>query len=208
MDTYLTIESPAEGLYKDKGSKFLSFVYPVSTVGEVKNILAEKRKEFYDARHVCYAYMLGFERNTFRANDDGEPSGTAGRPILGQINSAGLTDVLVVVVRYFGGILLGTSGLIQAYKTAAAEAMAQAAVVERIVEKTFEATFGYEQLNAVMRIMKDFSLTVVNQRQELDCTLSFCVRLSDIEAVAARFEKLDFVSFKPYEPETEEENQP
>lgn len=202
MDTYLTIDSPAEGMYKDKGSKFLSFAHPVRTVEEVKIILAEKRKEFYDARHVCYAYMLGFERKTFRTNDDGEPSGTAGRPILGQINSSGLTDILIVVVRYFGGTLLGTSGLIQAYKSAAADAINRAPTVERIVEQMFESTFGYGQLNAVMRVIKDFGLTIVSQRQEADCTLTFRVRLSDIDAVTARFEKLGSVSFTPYETET------
>lgn len=194
LDTYLTIETTAEGGYKDKGSRFIAFACPVCSVEEVKEILAEKRKEYYDARHVCYAYVLGYERMNFRANDDGEPSGTAGRPILGQINSAGLTDVLVIVVRYFGGILLGTGGLIQAYKAAAAEAIGNATVVERVVERMMEARFGYEQLNAVMRIVKEHGLTVVSRRQELDCTLRFRVRLSDVDAVRGRFEKLDFVS--------------
>ena len=195
MDTYLTISSPSEALYKDKGSKFYAFAYPVQTVEQIKDILAEKRKEYYDARHVCYAYMLGYERNQFRANDDGEPSGTAGRPILGQINSSNLTDILIIVVRYFGGTLLGTSGLIQAYKTSAAEAIAAATIEERIVEKTFMSRFGYQDLNAVMRIMKDFDLAIVNQVQEMDCTLYFRIRLSDIDRVRDRFDKLDFVSF-------------
>ena len=195
MDTYLTISSVSEALYKDKGSKFYAFAYPVQTVEQIKEILAEKRKEYYDARHVCYAYMLGYERNQFRANDDGEPSGTAGRPILGQINSSNLTDILIIVVRYFGGTLLGTSGLIQAYKTSAAEAIAAATIEERIVEKTFVSKFGYQDLNAVMRIMKDFDLTIVNQVQEMDCTLYFRIRLSDIDRVRDRFDKLDFVSF-------------
>ena len=195
MDTYLTISSVSEALYKDKGSKFYAFAYPVQTVKQIKEILAEKRKEYYDARHVCYAYMLGYERNVFRANDDGEPSGTAGRPILGQINSSNLTDILIIVVRYFGGTLLGTSGLIQAYKTSAAEAIAAATIEERIVEKTFVSKFGYQDLNAVMRIMKDFDLTIVNQVQEMDCTLYFRIRLSDIDRVRDRFDKLDFVSF-------------
>ena len=195
MDTYLTILSPSEALYKDKGSKFYAFAYPVQTIEQIKEILAEKRKEYYDARHVCYAYMLGYEREVFRANDDGEPSGTAGRPILGQINSSNLTDILIIVVRYFGGTLLGTSGLIQAYKTSAAEAIAAATIEERIVEKTFVSKFGYQDLNAVMRIMKDFDLTIVNQIQEMDCTLYFRIRLGDIERVKDRFDKLDFVSF-------------
>ena len=199
MDTYLTISSPSEALYKDKGSKFYAFAYPVQTVEQIKDILAEKRKEYYDARHVCYAYMLGYERNQFRANDDGEPSGTAGRPILGQINSSNLTDILIIVVRYFGGTLLGTSGLIQAYKTSAAEAIAAATIEERIVEKTFISKFGYQDLNAVMRIMKDFDLAIVNQVQEMDCTLYFRIRLGDIERVKDRFDKLDFVSFEEEE---------
>ena len=196
MDTYLTISSVSEALYKDKGSKFYAFAYPVQTVEQIKEILAEKRKEYYDARHVCYAYMLGYERGVFRANDDGEPSGTAGRPILGQINSSNLTDILIIVVRYFGGTLLGTSGLIQAYKTSAAEAIAVATIEERIVEKTFVSKFGYQDLNAVMRIMKDFDLAIVNQIQEMDCTLYFRIRLGDIERVKDRFDKLDFVSFE------------
>ena len=196
MDTYLTISSVSEALYKDKGSKFYAFAYPVQTVEQIKEILAEKRKEYYDARHVCYAYMLGYERGVFRANDDGEPSGTAGRPILGQINSSNLTDILIIVVRYFGGTLLGTSGLIQAYKTSAAEAIAAATIEERIVEKTFVSKFGYQDLNAVMRIMKDFDLAIVNQVQEMDCTLYFRIRLSDIDRVRDRFDKLDFVSFE------------
>ena len=196
VDTYLTISSVSEALYKDKGSKFYAFAYPVQTLEQIKEILAEKRKEYYDARHVCYAYMLGYERNQFRANDDGEPSGTAGRPILGQINSSNLTDILIIVVRYFGGTLLGTSGLIQAYKTSAAEAIAAATIEERIVEKTFVSKFGYQDLNAVMRIMKDFDLTIVNQIQEMDCTLYFRIRLGDIDRVRDRFDKLDFVSFE------------
>ena len=191
-------------MYKDKGSKFYAFAYPVQTVEQIKEILAEKRKEYYDARHVCYAYMLGYERNQFRANDDGEPSGTAGRPILGQINSSNLTDILIIVVRYFGGTLLGTSGLIQAYKTSAAEAIAAATIEERIVEKTFVSKFGYQDLNAVMRIMKDFDLSIVNQIQEMDCTLYFRIRLGDIERVRDRFDKLDFVSFEEEIVESEE----
>jgi uncharacterized YigZ family protein len=204
VDTYLTISSVSEALYKDKGSKFYAFAYPVQTVEQIKEILAEKRKEYYDARHVCYAYMLGYERNQFRANDDGEPSGTAGRPILGQINSSNLTDILIIVVRYFGGTLLGTSGLIQAYKTSAAEAIAAATIEERIVEKTFVSKFGYQDLNAVMRIMKDFDLAIVNQIQEMDCTLYFRIRLGDIERVRDRFDKLDFVSFEEEIVESEE----
>lgn len=192
-DTYLTISTAGEAIYKDKGSKFLAFACHVQSVDEVKRILDAKRKEFYDARHVCYAYMLGSARADFRANDDGEPSGTAGRPILGQINSASLTDVLIVVVRYFGGTLLGTSGLIQAYKTSAAEAIAASVIEEKIIEKTFEVQCGYDAFNLVMRIVKDFGLTVTGQEQSYDCKLCLRVRLSDEEAVLGRFGKLDFV---------------
>ena len=178
MDTYKTIASPAEGLYKEQGSKFLSFAYPVSSVDEVKILVEAKRKEFHDARHVCYAYMLGSARTEFRSNDDCEPSGTAGRPILGQINSNQLTDILIIVVRYFGGVLLGTSGLITAYKAAAAEAIAASDIIDCIIESTYTVTFGYEQMNGVMRIIKDHQLTVLSQEQALACKLTFSVRQS------------------------------
>ena len=168
----------------------------MESVEQVKQIVEQTRKEYYDARHVCWAYMLGADRLCFRANDDGEPSGTAGKPILGQINSNNLTNVLILVVRYFGGILLGTSGLIYAYKTATAEAIAEATIVEKIIEKNFVTQFGYADLNAVMRIVKDFQLPIVAQEQMLDCKMTLKVRLGMIEGVKARFEKLDFVSFQ------------
>lgn len=199
MDTYLTLEGESAGEYKDKGSKFYSFAYNVQTVEQIKDILTLKRKEFYDARHVCYAYMLGYERSNFRANDDGEPSGTAGKPILGQINSAQLTDALVIVVRYFGGTLLGTSGLIQAYKAATIDAIANGEIEEKIVERLFVTEFSYESMNSVMRIVKDFQLSIVAQKQELSCTYTLSIRLSLIDTVQDRFDKLDFVSFKPLE---------
>ena len=150
-DSYKTIVKLSEGIYKEKGSKFLSFAIPATSVEEVKLILEEYRKRFYDARHVCYAYMLGAGRNEFRANDDGEPSGTAGRPILGQINSFELTNILVIVARYFGGILLGTGGLITAYKEAAKDALAQAEVLEKTVKIRFKIEFGYELLDYFRR---------------------------------------------------------
>jgi uncharacterized YigZ family protein len=198
-DTYLTLANPSEAVYKDKGSNFLAFAYPVKTVEQIKSILEQKRKEFYDARHVCYAYMLGSERIEFRVNDDGEPSGTAGKPILGQINSVRLTDVLIVVIRYFGGTLLGTSGLIQAYKIAAAEAIGAGVIEECIVERMFVISFGYETLNSVMRIIKEYQLTIVSQSQELECSIVISVRLSLVDAVASKFSNLDFVKFEPYE---------
>lgn len=196
MDTYKTIAAPAEGLYKEQGSKFLSFAYSVSSVDEVKILVEAKRKEFHDARHVCYAYMLGSARTEFRSNDDGEPSGTAGRPILGQINSNQLTDILIIVVRYFGGVLLGTSGLITAYKAAAAEAIAASDIIDCIIESIYTVTFGYEQMNAVMRIIKDHQLTVLSQEQALACKLTFSVRQSLESLVCDRFSKLDFVTIE------------
>ena len=196
MDTYKTIAASTEGLYKEQGSKFLAFAYPVSSVEEVKTLVEAKRKEFHDARHVCYAYMLGSARTEFRSNDDGEPSGTAGRPILGQINSNQLTDILIIVVRYFGGILLGTSGLISAYKAAASEAIAASNMIDCLIENTYIVTFGYEQMNAVMRIIKDHQLTVISQEQALACKLTFAVRQSLDSLVCDRFSKLDFVTIE------------
>ena len=183
-DTFLTIKSVSEGIFKDKGSKFLSFAFPVETVDEVKTIVQQKRTEFYDARHVCYAYMLGAERTTFRAVDDGEPSSTAGRPILGQINSCQLTNVLVIVVRYFGGILLGTSGLINAYKEAAAAAIENAQIEEKIVKSAIQVTFKYPQLNDIMRVVKEQDLEVSGQEFGFDENkMTLWVRNSQLNAV-------------------------
>lgn len=193
MDTYKTIESPAEGLYKEQGSKFLAFAYPVDTTEAVKLLVEAKRKEFHDARHVCYAYMLGPERTEFRSNDDGEPSGTAGRPILGQINSNQLSNILIIVVRYFGGILLGTSGLITAYKAAAAEAITASIIVDCLIESNYVINFTYEQMNAVMRVMKENQLNIVSQEQALECKLIFSVRQSLESLVCERLSKLESV---------------
>lgn len=170
-DTFRTIAAVSEGLYKDKGSKFLSFAEPVASIEEVRERLDEYRKKYYDARHVCYAYMLGADRNTWRANDDGEPSGTAGRPILGQINSLGLTNVLVVVVRYFGGILLGTGGLVVAYRNATADALGKAQIVERDVLHRKTLKFPYEQLNEMMRLIKDTDTRIIKQEYGTECTM-------------------------------------
>lgn len=162
-DSYLTITSPAEGLYKDKGSKFLAFAHPVQNLDEVKALHEKYKKEYYDARHVCYAYMLGADQEDFRANDDGEPSGTAGRPILGQIRSKGLTNVVVFVIRYFGGILLGTGGLIVAYKEATADALDHAEIVERAVMLPRTLRFPYEKMNEIMRTLKDINARILSQ---------------------------------------------
>lgn len=184
-DTYRTLAKPAEGLYKDKGSKFLAFAYPVASEAEVKQHVERIKKEYFDARHHCYAYALGPKGETFRANDDGEPSGTAGRPIHGQIMSASLTNTLVVVVRYFGGILLGTSGLIVAYKEATRDALSQAEIKECTVNQRYRIEFDYLSMNSVMKILKDFSLVPQNQQYDMACSLEADLRLSLCE----RFEK-------------------
>ncbi len=190
-DTFLTIKSVSEGIFKDKGSKFLSFAFPVETVDEVKTIVQQKRTEFYDARHVCYAYMLGAERTTFRAVDDGEPSSTAGRPILGQINSCQLTNVLVIVVRYFGGILLGTSGLINAYKEAAAAAIENAQIEEKIIKSAIQVTFKYPQLNDIMRVVKEQDLEVSGQEFGFDENkMTLWVRNSQLNAVKEKIKQI------------------
>jgi uncharacterized YigZ family protein len=189
-DTYLTIVSSSEGIYKDKGSKFLSFAFPVSSVEEAMHLIDGKRKEFHDARHVCYAYMLGKDRVNFRTNDDGEPSGTAGKPILGQINSKQLTDILIVVVRYFGGVLLGTGGLILAYKNAAMEALAVAKIEQRVVERTYTVMFDYSAMNEVMRVIKANQLTICSQTQTEKCKLLIAVRQSIEEQVVKRLSQI------------------
>lgn len=177
-DTYKTIAAPSEGLYREKGSKFLAFAYPVRTQEEIKAHLDRLRKEYFDARHHCYAYILGPRKDAFRANDDGEPSGTGGRPIHGQLMSADLTDTLIVVVRYFGGILLGASGLANAYKAAARDAIDHATIVEKTIDCRYRLSFKYETMNDVMRILKDFDLKPLNQRFDLDCSLEVSVRQS------------------------------
>ena len=190
-DTYRTISDLSEGYYTEKRSRFLSFALPVRTPDEVKTQLDIYRKKYYDARHVCWAYMLGPDRTIFRANDDGEPSSTAGKPILGQINSNNLTDILIIVVRYFGGIELGTSGLIVAYRTAAAEAIAAARIEERTVDETITITFEYPHLNSVMRIVKEDKPDVLAQSFELTCEMTLRIRQSRMDALKSRLLKVD-----------------
>ncbi len=177
-DTYKTLAGPSEGLYKEKGSKFLAFAYPVRTIDEVKVHLEQLRKDYFDARHHCYAYILGPRKDAFRANDDGEPSGTGGRPIHGQLLSADLTDTLIVVVRYFGGILLGASGLANAYKTAAKDAIEHATIIEKTIDCRYQLGFAYETMNDVMRILKDYDLKPENQNYDMNCSLEVSVRQS------------------------------
>ena len=190
-DTYRTIRDLSEGYYTEKRSRFLSFALPVRTPDEVKTQLDIYRKKYYDARHVCWAYMLGPDRTTFRANDDGEPSSTAGKPILGQINSNNLTDILIIVVRYFGGIELGTSGLIVAYRTAAAEAIAAARIEERTIDETITITFEYPHLNSVMRIVKEDKPDVLTQSFELTCEMTLRIRQSRMDTLKSRLLRVD-----------------
>lgn len=189
-DEYKTIKGTGEGYYTEKRSKFLAFAHHVESVEEVKELLAQYRKKYYDARHVCYAYMLGAERKDFRANDDGEPSSTAGKPILGQINSNELTDILIVVVRYYGGVNLGTSGLIVAYREAAADAIAHAEVVTRQVEELVTYTFSYPMMNDVMRIVKDMSPRIVSQTYDNTCEITLAIRKGEADQLRSRLSKL------------------
>lgn len=195
-DTYRTIRRTAEGCYTEKRSRFLSFAIPVRTVEEVKAEVENYRRQYYDARHVCWAYMLGADRQTFRAVDDGEPSSTAGKPILGQINSNNLTDILIIVVRYFGGIELGTGGLIVAYRTAAAEAVAAAEIEERTVDEEITVAFEYPYLNGIMRIVKEENPTVVSQRFEMDCEMTLRIRKSEAEKLKSRLRKVESAYLK------------
>ena len=191
-DSYLTISSTGEGYYTEKRSKFLAWAHHVETTDEVKALLADYRKRYYDARHVCYAYMLGTERTDFRANDDGEPSSTAGKPILGQINSAELTDVLVVVVRYYGGVNLGTSGLIVAYREAAALAIADAKKETRLVEEVVSYEFPYPMMNSVMRVAKEMQARIVSQEFDNTCQIRLSIRKSEAQQLRQRLQKLSF----------------
>lgn len=194
QDTFFTISTISEGLYKEKGSKFLAFAIPVSCVEEVKEILAEKKKEFHDARHVCFAYILGNDGSETRANDDGEPSGTAGRPILGILQSNNLTNTLIIVVRYFGGTKLGTSGLINAYKEASADAVANNTIIEKTIDETITVRFEYPFLNDVMRIVKEEAPTIIEQHFDTDCFLTLSIQKRDFPILLSRLEKVESIS--------------
>lgn len=192
-DEFLTItDTPAEGFYSEKRSKFLAFAFHVTSEEEVKQYVAEFRKKYYDARHVCWAYMLGADRTDFRANDDGEPSSTAGKPILGQINKNELTDILIIVVRYYGGVNLGTSGLIVAYRTAAAEAIANAEIVSQFIEEEVVFDFPYIMMNDVMKIIKDMSPRIISQTYDNTCEMKLSIRKSEAPMLKAKFDKLAF----------------
>jgi len=191
FDEFLTISKPSEGLFKDRGSKFLAFAYPVSSESEIKEIQEKLRSEYYDARHHCYAYMLGPEKLVYRANDDGEPSSTAGKPILGQIRSFNLTNILIVVIRYFGGTKLGVSGLINAYKTAAEEALKTAEIVKQTLHDIYELKFEYAAMNEIMRIIKEENIDQVDQKFDLSCSVSISLRKADTEKVLSKFDRIE-----------------
>lgn len=192
IDEFKTITNVGEGTYSEKRSKFLAFSHHVEFEDDIRELLAFYRKKYFDARHVCYAYMLGAERKIFRANDDGEPSSTAGKPILGQINSSGLTDILIVVVRYYGGVNLGTGGLIVAYKTAAAAAIENSVVETRQVEEIITYNFPYVMMNNVMRVVKDMKPRILSQTYDTTCEIKLSIRLSEAEILKARLAKLSF----------------
>ena len=191
QDSYKSIAAESRGLFKDNGSRFIAHAYPVETEEEIKEIVAALKKEYYDARHHVYAYRLGYMGDKFRANDDGEPSGSSGRPVLGQIDSNGLSDILVVVVIYFGGIKLGIPGLIRAYKTATADAIANAEIVEKIASKMYRVYFGYMSMNSVMKVFKDMGLEQKNQKFDMECTMDTSVRLSQVDTFLERIEDVE-----------------
>ena len=189
-DTYQTISSTSQGIYKEKGSKFIALAFPVSSEEDIKMKLAVLRKEYHDARHHCYAYCLGYDKSAWRVNDDGEPSGTGGKPIFGQIQSRDLTNVLIVVVRYFGGIKLGIPGLINAYRTAARDALDQASIVTRMVEEIYEVTFEYSLMNDVMKIVKEEHAEILFQDFENSCRIRFSIRRSSGMRITGRLQKI------------------
>ena len=193
-DTYKTIKTPSEGLFKDRGSKFLAYAYPIVHENEVKPLVENLKKEHFKAVHHCYAYRLGLDRSNFRVNDDGEPSGTAGKPILNTLLSQEITNVLVVVVRYFGGTLLGVPGLINAYKSATIEALAVADIIEKTVNDVYNVSFEFVQMNDIMKVVKEFSLKIRNQTYDNQCTMELEFRKTLTNQVIAKFEKIDGIA--------------
>lgn len=198
IDEYLTISKPSEGFFKDRGSKFLAFAYPVSSEIEIKELQEKLRSDYYDARHHCFAYMLGLEKEIFRANDDGEPSSTAGKPILGQIRSFDLTNIVVVVIRYFGGTKLGVGGLINAYKTATEDALKNAKIIKKTLHDYYELKFEYPVMNDIMKILKEEKIETYDQTFELSCSITLSFRKAETEKILSKFDrikdlKIDFI---------------
>ncbi|MFC2136666.1 IMPACT family protein [Bacteroidota bacterium] len=195
-ETYKTIKDPSEGLYKEKGSKFLSFAYPLNNEEEFKIIKTNIGQKFHDARHRCYAYRIGYDKAIYRSNDDGEPSNTAGKPILGQIKSFDLTNILIYVVRYFGGTLLGVGGLINAYKLSANDAIKNAIIIEKTIKDTYRIDFKYNSMNLIMRILKENNIQQFNQVFEMNCSLCFSIKKSDKEKILDKFNKIDDIELQ------------
>lgn len=195
-DLYKTIQDIAEGIYKEKGSKFLAFAYPVQTEEQIREIMTAVKDKYFDARHHCYAYRLGADKKQFRANDDGEPSSTAGKPILGQILSNDLTNILIVVVRYFGGIKLGVSGLINAYKEAASDALNNALIVEKTVDKQFSIRFSYLVMNDVMRVIKEEGPEVLERNFEIECHMVLAIRLQSADHLIKRLTSIESLTIE------------
>ena len=193
-DTYKTIAAPSVGSYSEKRSKFLAYAFPVQTEAQVKERITEIQKKHNDARHHCYAYILGPNKDAYRMNDNGEPSGTAGRPIHGQLLSKDLTNTLVIVVRYFGGIKLGVSGLQNAYKVAAKEALDAATIIEKTIDEVYDVTFEYLQMNAVMQLMKDPFVTILQQQSDLNCTIRFSIRRREADRIVDALKKVGTVT--------------
>ena len=189
IDEFKTIKEKSEGTYSELRSKFLAFAHHVTTVDEAMALVEQYQKKYYDARHVCWAYMIGPERETFRSNDNGEPSGTAGKPILGQINSNGLTDIIILVVRYFGGVKLGTSGLIVAYKTAAAVAIANAEIETRTVDEEYTFSFEYPLMNSIMKVARDMDARIISQSYDMDCQMTLSIRRGKMQELQEKIKK-------------------
>lgn len=193
-DTYKTIAGPSEGIYREKGSKFIALAFPVETEAEIKEKLAEIQKQYFDARHHCYSYILGPNKDAYRLNDNGEPSGTAGRPIHGQLLSKDLTNTLVIVVRYFGGIKLGVSGLINAYKTATKDALDNATIIEKTVDETYKVSFDYSVMNSVMQLLKDPYVTILGQGYEDRYLITFKIRRREADRIVTALKKINTVT--------------
>lgn len=193
-DTYKTIAGPSEGIYREKGSKFIALAFPVESEAQIKEKLAEIQKQYFDARHHCYSYILGPNKDAYRLNDNGEPSGTAGRPIHGQLLSKDLTNTLVIVVRYFGGIKLGVSGLINAYKTAAKDALDHATIIEKTVDETYKVSFDYSVMNSVMQLLKDPYVSILGQGYEDRYLISFKIRRREADRIVTALKKINTVT--------------
>ena len=189
IDEFKTIKDKSEGTYSELRSKFLAFAHHVTSVDDAMALVEQYQKKYYDARHVCWAYMIGPERETFRSNDNGEPSGTAGKPILGQINSNGLTDIIILVVRYFGGVKLGTSGLIVAYKTSAAEAIANAEIETRTVDEEYTFSFEYPLMNSIMKVARDMDARIISQSYDMDCQMTLSIRRGKMQELQEKIQK-------------------